>query len=306
MTEENIEINPESIAKTTGRFWSYFTSEELWDYVIASSIKIISILLISYLVIFIGKKIITRLFTLRFKTPLKQSERRQTTLVKLLHSVLTYVVYFSAIIAVLSALKIEVMGLLAGAGIAGLAIGFGAQSLVKDVITGFFIILEDQFAVGDYVKLTTSNVAEGTVSEIGLRTTKLVAFTGELYIIPNGQIMDVVNYSINNSKGIIDLQVGIEADIEKIERLVTDYLQTLPAKYEELVSVPIFVGVQNIVGTEVTVRIVVETQPYQHFAISRIIKRDVKDIFEKNGIPMPYQKMMVYNQDSNKNGGDDA
>ncbi len=156
------------------------------------------------------------------------------------------------------------------------------------------------------MKLKTSNVAEGTVSEIGLRTTKLIAFTGELYIIPNGQIMDVVNYSINNSKGIIDLQVGIEADIEKIERLVTDYLQTLPAKYEVLLSVPIFVGVQNIVGTEVTVRIVVETQPYQHFAISRIIKRDVKDIFEKNGIPMPYQKMMVYNQDSNKNGGDDA
>ena len=116
--------------------------------------------------------------------------------------------------AILSVLNIQIAGLLAGAGIAGLAIGFGAQSLVKDVITGFFIILEDQFGVGDYVRL---NTAEGTVVEIGLRTTKIKGTTGEQFIIPNGQITDVINFSINNSKAIIDMQVGIEADVEKIE-----------------------------------------------------------------------------------------
>src|SRR5690606_41710495 len=110
---------------------------------------------------------------------------------------------------------IEIMGLLAGAGIAGLAIGFGAQSLVKDVITGFFIILEDQFGVGDYVRLSTANIAEGTVVEIGLRTTKILGTTGEHFIITNGKITDVINFSVNNSKAIIDMQVGLEADINR-------------------------------------------------------------------------------------------
>src|SRR5690606_23274541 len=214
------------------------------------------ILFVSYIAIFIGKRVIARIFKLRMKAPIKHNERRQQTILRLLQSVLTYTIYFSAIIGVLSVLNINVAGLLAGAGIAGLAIGFGAQSLVKDVITGFFIVFEDQFGVGDYIKL---NTAEGTVTEIGLRTTKILGTTGEQYIIPNGQITDVINYSINNSKAIVDMQVGIDADIEQVDKLVTDYLKTLPHQFEELVEVPKFLGVQNVVGTEVTIRIVAET-----------------------------------------------
>ena len=117
------------------------------------SIKIIAIILLSYLVVFIGKMNYCSIFKLRMQSPLKYSERRQQTILKLLQSVLSYVVYFSAIIGcTYLSLNINVAGLLAGAGIAGLAIGFGAQSLVKDVITGFFIIFEDQFGVGDYVR----------------------------------------------------------------------------------------------------------------------------------------------------------
>ncbi|CAM5197520.1 Small conductance mechanosensitive channel OS=Ureibacillus acetophenoni OX=614649 GN=SAMN05877842_105196 PE=3 SV=1 [Ureibacillus acetophenoni] len=296
MVEENIITDPGAFARMTEHFWNYLKSEELWNFITNASVKIISILLLSYLVIFIGKRIIKRIFSLRVKTPINYSERRQKTIVKLLQSVLSYVVYFTAIIAILSALNIEVMGLLAGAGIAGLAIGFGAQSLVKDVITGFFIILEDQFGVGDYIRLNTSSVAEGTVVEIGLRTTKILGTTGEQFIIPNGQITDVINFSVNNSKAIIDMQVGIEADIEAVEKLVTDYLKTLPNQFEELVGVPSFLGVQSVTGTEVTVRIIAETKPLQHYAIARVIRRDVKDILDKNGIPMAYPKMMLYDR----------
>lgn len=306
MVEENIITDPGAFARMTERVWNYFTSEELWDYVIYASLKIISIILLSYLIIFIGRRIIKRIFSLRVKSPINYSERRQTTIIKLLQSVLSYVVYFTAIIAILAALNIEVMGLLAGAGIAGLAIGFGAQSLVKDVITGFFIILEDQFGVGDFIRLNTSSVAEGTVVEIGLRTTKILGTTGEQFIIPNGQITDVINFSVNNSKAIIDMQVGLEADIEKVEKLVTDYLQNLPKQFEELVGVPSFLGVQNVAGTEVTIRIIAETKPLQHYAIARVIRRDVKDILDKNGIPMAYPKMMLYDRgrgNSDSGGG---
>lgn len=300
---EQVEAQVKDATELSEKIWDYFTGEELWSFVLSASTKILAILLVSYLVIFIGKKIITRILTLRVKIPLNQNERRQQTIIKLLHSTLSYLVYFSAMIAILSAVEINIGGLLAGAGIAGLAIGFGAQSLVKDIITGFFIILEDQFGIGDYIRL---NNAEGTVTEIGLRTTKILGTTGEQYIIPNGQILDVVNFSVNNSKAIIDMQVAIDADIEKVEKLVSEYLKTLPPNYEELIDVPAFLGVQNVVGTEVTIRIIAETKPLQHYGIARVIRRDVKEILERNGIPMAYPKMMLYDRGSKESGGDGA
>ena len=119
------------------------------------------------------------------RSPLNHSERRQKTILKLLQSVLSYLVYFSAIMAILSCLNIQIAGLLAGAGIAGLAIGFGAQSLVKDVITGFFIIFEDQFGVGDYIKL---NTAEGTVIEIGLVQRRFKGLPGNNLLFQMGKL----------------------------------------------------------------------------------------------------------------------
>lgn len=300
-----VEKETKEIINISEKIWEYFSREDLWNFIVGASIKIIAIFLLSYLIVFIGKRIIARIFKLRMQSPLKYSERRQQTLLKLSQSVLSYVVYFSAIIGALSSLNINVAGLLAGAGIAGLAIGFGAQNLVKDVITGFFIIFEDQFGVGDYIRINTSSAAEGTVTEIGLRTTKIVGITGEVYIVPNGQITEVVNFSLNNSKAVIDMQVGIEADIEKIENLMTKYLKTLPKQYEELVDVPKFVGVQNVTGTEITIRIVAETKPQQHYGIARIIRRDVKKILEKNDIPMAYPKMMIYDSSKVMSRGDE-
>lgn len=281
------------MARLTGKFWDYLKSPELWDAIMVGTIKITAILVISWLIVVVGKKVIKNVFTLRMRAPLSYSERRQTTILKLLQSVLSYIVYFSAIMAVLSVLNIQIAGLLAGAGIAGLAIGFGAQSLVKDIITGFFIIFEDQFGVGDYIKL---NTAEGTVIEIGLRTTKVKGNTGEQFIIPNGLITEVVNYSVNNAKGTVDMQVALHADIEKVEKVIQIYLDFLPEQHEELVIPPKFLGVVNTTATEATIRITVETLPLQQHAIMRVIRRDVIDILQKNGIPLSAPRRMVWDR----------
>ncbi|KOY79976.1 mechanosensitive ion channel family protein [Lysinibacillus macroides] len=279
------------------RYWDKLTSQALWERIIDASIEIIIILLVSWLAVRLGKKFINKVFLMRMRSPLNHSERRQRTIARLLQSVISYVVYFSAIIGILSSLEIKVAGLLAGAGIVGLAIGFGAQSLVKDVITGFFIIFEDQFGVGDYIKI---NAAEGTVVEIGLRTTKINGATGEQFIIPNGAIGEVVNYSINNSKIFIDLQMTTDADFEKAETVIHKYLETLPKLHEELIAAPVFLGVQNVKGTEVTIRIAAETLPQQQYGIARIIRRDVTKLFEENNIPMAYPKMMFYGKDEGR------
>jgi len=285
--EEFSETDLKGLAHYTTRLWDYVTSAEFWDAIIIASAKILAIIVISYVVVFIGKKVIHRVFMLRVRT----NERRHLTIVKLLQSVLSYLVYFSAIMGILSAMNIQVAGLLAGAGIASVAIAFGAQNLVKDVITGFFIILEDQFGVGDFVKI---NTAEGTVMEIGLRTTKVKGVTGEQFIIPNGSIVDVINYSINNSKATINMQISLDANIEKVQMVIQNYLDTLPEKYEELVSAPVFLGVTNTTSTEATIAITIETLPLQQYSISRIIRKDVIDILTRNGIPLAVPKMMFY------------
>lgn len=283
--------------KLMEKYWDKLTSEELWEQVIDASIEILLILLVSWIAVRLGKKFIKKVFLIRMRSPLSHSERRQRTISRLLQSVISYVVYFSAIIGILSSLNIKVAGLLAGAGIVGLAIGFGAQSLVKDVITGFFIIFEDQFGVGDYIKI---NAAEGTVVEIGLRTTKINGGTGEQFIIPNGAIGEVVNYSVNNSKIFIDLQMATDADFEKAEGVINKYLETLPKMHKELIAAPVFLGVQNVKGTEVTIRIAAETLPQQQYGVARTIRRDITKLFEENNIPMVYPKMMFYGKDEGR------
>ena len=272
-----------SLQKAMKKSWDRLMSEQLWELIFLASIKISLILLVSWFVVIVGKKIIANIFKLRMKSPLHYSERRQKTILRLLQSVLSYIVYFSAIIGVLSSVNINVAGLLAGAGIAGLAIGFGAQSLVKDIISGFFIIFEDQFGVGDYIKL---NNAEGRVKEIGLRTTKIQGATGEQHIIPNGSIGVVVNYSVNDTSANIDFVVPVAANLREIENAVNNYLTGLVNTYEELTKDPVLMGVQSFTPDNVTLRIKIETASMEHSKISRLIRKDLLELLEKYGVTM--------------------
>lgn len=244
-------------------------------------LQVIVILVLTTIAVKFGKHVIRKIFLVRQKSPLGYSERRQNTLLKLLQNILSNVVYFTAIIAILSTFGIKVIGLLAGAGIVGLAVGFGAQSLVKDIITGFFIIFEDQFAVGDQVQIGQAN---GVVQEIGLRTTKVKSYTGELHIIPNGSISVVINYSIYNSLALIDISVASETDIPSLEKNIQDFLQNLPNKYEDLVKTPSFLGVQSFDASEIIIRITAETTPTKQSGVARKVRRDLKEFLEQKGI----------------------
>ncbi len=279
--EEEINLGTndlKGLQQLTEFFWNFMRSEELWNFVIVASIKIIVILIVSSLVVLIGNKLIEKFFAIRMRTPLRYTERRQQTILKLAQNVLSYLVYFSAIIAILSSLNIQVAGLLAGAGIASVAIAFGAQSLVKDIISGFFIIFEDQFGVGDYIKL---NTAEGTVVEIGLRTTKITGVSGEQHIIPNGSIGAVINYSVNDTSTFVDFVVPTTVNLSEIEKKVEAYLQSLFDEYEELTNVPVLTGVQNFNPEAVTLRIKIETSSMQHGRIAGIIRRDLMRLLEE-------------------------
>lgn len=267
--------------------------EQLWFAIGESVLKIIAILILTGLLIRIGKIAIRNFFKVRTRGPLRITERREATLMKLLENVLTYVVYFIAIMMILSALTINVQAMLAGAGIVGLAVGFGAQSLVKDIITGFFIIFEDQFSVGDYVRI---GQFEGTVEEIGLRTTKIKSFTGEINILPNGSIVEVTNFSLYNSVAVLDIGISYEGDIQYAENVLQDYLNTTLEKYPDLVKTPELLGIQQFAASEVVLRIVAETLPMKHWYIARQLRKDIKLLLDEHGIEIPFPRMVMYSR----------
>jgi len=259
-------------------------------------LKIVAILVIANIIVRIGKVAIHNIFKIRNLSPLNTSDRREDTLSRLLDSVITYVVYFIAIMMVLSVLGIDVKALIAGAGVVGLAVGFGAQSLVKDVISGFFIIFEDQFSVGDHIRIGTF---EGNVETIGLRTTKIKSGTGEVHILPNGSITQVTNFSLNNSLAIIDIAISYGEDIERAEKVIGDALQSMQSQYEELTKAPELLGIQTMGPTEIVLRVVAETLPMMQAGVSRAIRKDIKLLLDENGIKAPNPNLFLY-----KNGSD--
>src|SRR5690625_1092923 len=285
------------ISKSLESWWEYVTGAEFWIGISQVAFKIVIILVIAMIVVRIGKKIINHLFNKRAHSPIKISEKREQTIRILLQSVLTYSVYFIAIVMILESMNIRISALLAGAGIAGLAIGFGAQSLVKDIISGFFIIFENQFSVDDYVIISD---VEGTVEEIGLRTTKIRGWTGEQNVIPNGNISQVINYSVHNGLSVVDVNIPYETDTSMVENAISELLAKLPQKYDFFVDVPIIHGVQTLDLSNYIIRIIGDTKPVHQWAGERAIRKEVQDQLYKDGINIPFQKFVVYSNDKLK------
>lgn len=271
----------------------YVADADLWIKFGKKTLKILLIIIVSQIVVKVIKTAIANVFNLRIKSPLRYSEKREETLSRLIQNVVTYVIYFIALIMILEEMSVPVKSLLAGAGIVGLAVGFGAQSLVKDIITGFFIVFEDQFAVGDYVKI---GQFEGTVEEIGLRTTKIKNWTGEVHILPNSGIIEVTNYSLHNSIAVVDVSIAYEEDIDRAEQMIQEYLKTIENKYEEIVSPPEVLGVQMLGSSDVMIRIIAETLPMNHVKIARVLRKEVKQYLDEHGIEIPYPRMVLLNQ----------
>ena len=279
--------------KSIERLISTFQNEDTWLNIGEGLLKIIAIIIIANILIRIGKIAIHNIFKIRNLSPLNTSDRREETLSRLLDNILSYVVYFIAFMMILSVFNIDVKALLAGAGIVGLAVGFGAQNLVKDIISGFFIIFEDQFSVGDHIRV---GLFEGNVETIGLRTTKIKSWTGEVHILPNGSITQVTNFSLNNSIAVVDISIAYGEDIDKAERVIEEILGGMPAQYPELTKAPELLGIQTMGPTEVTLRIIAETMPMKQSSLARMIRKDIKQVLDQNDIKVPDLKLVTFSQ----------
>lgn len=276
-------------------FIAYITDIEKWVAFGKVGLKIILILVVARIIVTVASAAVNRIFQERQSQgnrldSLRIDPRRSQTLRTLINNIIKYTIYFIAFLNVFTFLGYDPKPLLASAGVLGLAIGFGAQNLVRDVITGFFIIFEDQFAVGDVI---TVGKVTGTVQEIGLRVTRIKIWTGEVHIIPNGNIKDVTNLSVANSLAVVDVSVAYNEDINEVVKLLEEQTSRWEEEYEQVVATPTVLGVERFGTSDVVIRIIAECQPMQHYPVMRGLRADIKRMFDERGIEAPYPHMVM-------------
>lgn len=211
-------------------------------------------------------------------------EKRARTLSRLFQSIIRYIIYFIAIVMVLQEFHIDTTSIIAGAGIVGLALGVGAQSLIKDFITGFFIILEDQYAVGDYI---VSGDMSGTVEEIGFRVTKLRDGNGVLHIIPHGAISRISNHTRGHMQATVNVPIAYEADVDNTLKVLDEACVTVGKNMPEVLEGPNVLGIVDFRPGELVVRLTAKTVPLEQIKVETALRRTIKQLFDANGVPYP-------------------
>ncbi|HEN4608837.1 TPA: mechanosensitive ion channel family protein [Streptococcus agalactiae] len=248
--------------------------------------KLISILLL-IIAFVIVRQVINYLFEKTVNRSLafsRQKVARQKTLAKLSHNVLNYTLYFFLFYWILSILGVPISSLLAGAGIAGVAIGLGAQGFLSDVVNGFFILLENQFDVGDIINVGT---VSGTVTNVGIRTTQIHDFDGTLHFIPNRNITIVSNKSRSNMRAQIDIPLFVHTNLDQISDIVTKINEEYVSKHPAIVGDPTVFGPTTNANGQFVYRINIFTQNGAQFDIyAEFYKLYQKAILEK-GIDLP-------------------
>jgi moderate conductance mechanosensitive channel len=218
------------------------------------------------------------------------------TLASVIGSVGGVLIYFIALVQALPLFGVDVKPILASAGIVGLAVGFGAQTLVKDVINGFFILLENQFDIGDVIK--AANV-QGTVEVMTLRKTVLRDANGALHVIPNSEIHVVSNLTRDWSQVSLHVTADYTEPSDRVLNILREvaiHVYTDPGFHELMVAEPEVPGIERVTGVEVDYLMLAKVQPGQQYKVSRELRRCIKDAFEKNKIKTPGPAKIVLEQ----------
>ncbi len=218
-------------------------------------------------------------------------QRRRETIGRLMTSVSTYTLVAISIIIVLAIWGINVVPALAGLGIAGLVIGLGAQKFINDLISGFFIIFEHHFDVGDTIEVTGF---KGTVVDIGLKTTRIKNWKGDIRIVANGEISSLINFSKDTSLAVVDFSIGYRENIREVIELMTSELRVLKSQHSQVLAHPEVAGVIALNASGIDIRITCLCESEKHYAVERAIREIVKTVCDSHGIEIPYPQVVVH------------
>jgi small conductance mechanosensitive channel len=231
----------------------------------------------------------------------RRVQRAQTT-GSLLKSIITGIIVAIVVTMVLAEVNVNVAPIIASAGILGLAIGFGAQSLVGDFLSGLFMIFEDQYGVGDVVDL---GEASGTVEAVSLRVTRLRDVNGTVWYVRNGEILRVGNMSQNWARSVLDINVAYHEDLVKVRRVLKEVAHELweDDDYKgRIIEEPEVWGVEAMTPDGVTMRVTLKTAPMEQWEVAREMRERVKARFDYEGIEIPLPQRVVWHRDQRDPG----
>lgn len=228
----------------------------------------------------------------------ERREQRAATMAGLLKSVATGVLVAIVLFMAVAQLGYNIAPLIASAGILGVALGFGAQSLVKDFLSGIFMIMEDQYGVGDAIELL--GTASGTVEAVGLRVTRLRDVNGTVWYVRNGEILAVGNMSQNWARTVLDISVAFSEDLTRVRSVLKEVAHEVweDSEYSaDILEEPEVWGVERWDPDGVIVRVVLKTAPLQQWSVAREMRERIKDRFDAEGIEIPLPQRMVWQRD---------
>ena len=279
-------FSPETIAKMQELKETNFLIERSGNITLAHILTLIGALALVWVIFTILKLIINAT---------AREDGHSRTVATLLIGLLRYLAVIIAFIWGLSILGVNTTAVLAGAGIIGLIIGFGAQSLIEDIITGFFIIFEHQYEVGDIIILDDFR---GIVRSIGVRTTVIEDTGGNLKVVNNSDIRNFQNRSKNDSYAVCDVGVSYSTDIPRMEKLLPDALKEMYSLHKDLyLSAPEYMGVEELSDSSIVLRFRAKTNEENIFTAKRQLNRDLKVLFDAVGIEIPFPQVVVHNGD---------
>jgi small conductance mechanosensitive channel len=270
---------------------------DIASWLIGKPLTVLILVLVAVVARWLLFRVIDRAVSGITSTPL--SERRglrARTMGSLLKSITTGVIFAMVLLTVLDEVGVSVAPLLAGAGIVGVAIGFGAQSLVKDFLSGIFMIFEDQYGVGDVVDL---GEASGTIEAVGLRVTRLRDVNGTVWYVRNGEILRVGNMSQNWARTVLDVTVGYTEDLVRVRRVLEEVAHDLweDEDFKGLViEEPEVWGVESLGVDGIVVRVTLKTAPMEQWGVARAMRERVKARFEHEGINLAVAQRVMWQE----------
>jgi len=270
-------------------FW-----QAIWDWLLTSGLRIAFIFVVGLIASRWLRVLSARLEKLiAGAAPTEDEAQRARTLTRVSRSTALVTIAITAGLMIMRELGLDIAPLIAGASVIGVAVGLGAQTLIRDIIGGFFVLLEDQFAVGDAIQV--GNIGGG-VERMTLRATFLRDLEGTLHVVPNGEMRIVSNRTKDWSRAVVDLGVAYEEDIGRVVAALGEIGHDF-YKDEEfaplLLEEPAVTGVEALGDWAVTVRIMVKTKPGKQWDVARELRRRIKETFEQEGIEMPYPRQEV-------------
>jgi len=266
-----------------------------FDWLTTSGVRVLLIAIAVTVLLYVLHKLVAKLQAILQGTlPSPAQVKRADTLTHVVRDITRTVILAIGLLMILSELGLDLKPLLAAAGIGGLAIGFGAQNLVRDMISGFFILLEDQIHVGDVVELAG---VSGEVAEVRLRTITLRDLSGNVHVIPSGIVDKVKNMTREFSYYVVDIGVAYREDVDEVMAVlkeIADGLRADPAYAADILEPLEMLGVDQFGDSAVMIKCRIKTQPSQQWRVGREMNRRIKKTFDERGIEMPFPHRTLY------------